>query len=341
MMLLIICHHYVVNSGLLTILKLDPFSYNSIAYYLFGAWGKTAINGFVIITGYYMCDRQISLKKFLLLIAQVYFYNFIISSLFYITGYHNYSIRELFSLLFPIHGINTNFTDCYLIFFLLIPFLNRLIRTLDKRKHFFLACILLFAYSIVAFPHFGYSVSFNYVSWFCVLYIISSYTRFYPLRYDNKLPFWTILTVIMGFVGICSIFYSIYRGDYLPYGYISESNQILSFLIAFSSFMMFKNLRIAYSPVVNVVASTTFGILLIHANSDVMRTWLWKDMIDCVDRYYMSNSLLFAFAAVIAVFCICAIIDLCRRFIFETFLDDRIEKFVKFVNKCPLWQKKV
>ena len=66
-MLFIIAHHYVVHSGLrgLESIRLDPMSFHSQFILLFGAWGKIGINCFVLITGYFMCTRSISLRKFL------------------------------------------------------------------------------------------------------------------------------------------------------------------------------------------------------------------------------------------------------------------------------------
>ena len=49
-MLLIVAHHYVVNSGLTAAngpIQADPLSGRSIFLLLFGAWGKTGINCFV------------------------------------------------------------------------------------------------------------------------------------------------------------------------------------------------------------------------------------------------------------------------------------------------------
>ena len=48
-MLLIVAHHYVVNSGLLSPqgpICLDPTAPKSLFLLLFGAWGKTGINCF-------------------------------------------------------------------------------------------------------------------------------------------------------------------------------------------------------------------------------------------------------------------------------------------------------
>ena len=64
-MLLIVAHHYVVNSGLMSVMKEEPLHIQSIFLYLFGMWGKTGINCFVMITGYFMCKSHISLRKFM------------------------------------------------------------------------------------------------------------------------------------------------------------------------------------------------------------------------------------------------------------------------------------
>ncbi len=63
-MLFIVAHHYVVNSGMMAEMSANPFAANSLFFYLFGAWGKTAINCFVMITGYFMCKSHITVKKF-------------------------------------------------------------------------------------------------------------------------------------------------------------------------------------------------------------------------------------------------------------------------------------
>lgn len=76
-MLLIIAHHYVVNSGLMEVIRgvgdNSGITAKSIFYLLFGAWGKTGINCFVLITGYFMCKSQITKKKFIKLLIQIYF----------------------------------------------------------------------------------------------------------------------------------------------------------------------------------------------------------------------------------------------------------------------------
>ena len=49
-MLLIVAHHYVVNSGLIDVMEENPLSSKSLYLYMIGMWGKTGINCFVLIT---------------------------------------------------------------------------------------------------------------------------------------------------------------------------------------------------------------------------------------------------------------------------------------------------
>lgn len=86
-MLFIVAHHYVVNSGMMTHMVKDLLAPNSLFFFIFGAWGKTGINCFVLITGYFMCKSHITLRKFLKLIFQIEFYNIVIFCIFVLTGY--------------------------------------------------------------------------------------------------------------------------------------------------------------------------------------------------------------------------------------------------------------
>ena len=73
-MLSIVAHHYVVNSGMFDMVHANMTSANSLFFYIFGAWGKVGINCFVLITGYFMCTSSITLRKFLKLYLEVVFY---------------------------------------------------------------------------------------------------------------------------------------------------------------------------------------------------------------------------------------------------------------------------
>ena len=119
-MLLIVAHHYVINSGMYGKLYENPLSVKSMALLLFGAWGKMGINCFVLITGYFMCKSQITLKKYVKLLGEVLFYRVVIYSVFVLTGYETFSLYDFVEAFIPITSIGTGFVSAYLVFYLFI-----------------------------------------------------------------------------------------------------------------------------------------------------------------------------------------------------------------------------
>jgi hypothetical protein len=97
-MLLIIAHHFVVNSGLTSVdgvMMTNPTNVKTLFLWMFGMWGKTGINCFVLITGYFMCKSNISSKKFIKLLLEIEFYRILIYAIFACTGYEAFSIKGL------------------------------------------------------------------------------------------------------------------------------------------------------------------------------------------------------------------------------------------------------
>lgn len=78
-MLAIIAHHYVVSSGVSVHIDLDNSLAKSAFILVWGMWGKTAINAFVLITEYFMCAKRLSWKKPLKLWLEIKFYRVVIA----------------------------------------------------------------------------------------------------------------------------------------------------------------------------------------------------------------------------------------------------------------------
>ena len=316
-MLLIIAHHYVVHSGLIECIEQNPLSKDSIFYLLFGAWGKTGINCFVLITGYFMCKSNITLHKFLKLFLWVMTYSVLIAGVFTICGYNPEGLVKMWISVVPLRNITDGFTSCFIVFYLCIPFLNILINNLSKNNHILLIALLLFIYTIHgSIPKM--SVYMNYVSWFSVLYLISAYLRIYPLKKDGNVTFWGWMTALSWGVSIFSIFSIQYLQTRLlghtnvghSYFFVSDSNSVLALTNGITSFMWFKNLKIKNSKIINTIAASAFGVLLIHANSATMRQWLWNDTINCVGHY--NDTWIYPITCVFFIYTVCTIIDFIR-----------------------------
>ena len=110
-MLCIIAHHYVVNSGITEkITQSNVLQWNSVFALIFGWGGKTGINVFVLITGYFMCKSKISLKKFLGIFFEIEFYEIVFYVFFISVGYESFSLKVFIrTICFPIYDIGYGF----------------------------------------------------------------------------------------------------------------------------------------------------------------------------------------------------------------------------------------
>lgn len=340
-MILIVAHHYVANSGLYEILKENVGSISSSLMLLFGAWGKTGINCFVLITGYFMCRSKFSWEKLIKLYSQIVFYAIIIYSIFYFIGYETFSIKNIFFKFFPIRSITTGFTSCFLLFYLFIPFINIFLTHLSKRMHFFLVALLLGIYTILPSLS-GMRISFNYVEWFITIYILSSYIRFYGEDWKISNNQWGLIALIcfaiscFSILGMEFLFSKGYIKNYNPYFFVDDCNKIMALSLSISSFMWFKNLKIKYSPIINLIGASTFGVLLIHANSETMRIWLWREMVDCSGHFGpIMDTVLYAVGSVLIIFIICSFIEILRI----KYVEPIYIKWLVSINKTKLKQE--
>lgn len=118
---------------------------------------------------------------------------------------------RLLKLLLPVWGFNSNFVSCFIAFGLTIPFWNILIKNLTEKQHLLLILLQFVIYSLfVQIPDFN--VTFNYVSWFGVIYTIASYIRRYPHNVFSNNKVWGIVLIISIVVSMLSVVIIMYTG---------------------------------------------------------------------------------------------------------------------------------
>lgn len=317
MMLLIVAHHSIVNSGVFELMKEDPLSLNSTFAYLFGMWGKTGINCFVMITGYFMCKSCITLRKWFKLLLEIVFYNVLISSVFWLTSYTPFTWKCLYATLMPVHDMTGGFTSAFVAFYLCIPFLNKLIHALSQKEHLLLIGLSLTIYILPLFLPLV-KIKLVYVTWFCIIFFISSYIRLYPtmIPHNNSAKYWRNLTLCLiafAFTSSVAFVHLLPQHDVsCAFTLVSDSNALFAVAIAISSFMWFKNIQIKHCRFINTIAASCFGVLCIHANNDTMRQWLWSDTIDVRWLFGTCNFVWKIILAVLAIYVVCTIVDYLR-----------------------------
>lgn len=323
-MIAIVAHHYVVNSDVMELFNYSNVNGNMIFLQLWSAWGKMAINCFVLISGYFMCTSRLTLKRYMKVYLTAKGYMIIIFCILAVVGIQAVSFRSIHKLIFGyLLRADVGFTGSFLVFYLFIPFYNLLLEKLDKIKHGSLVLMLLVFYSVVP-TFFSNEAMTDPIIWYMTLYFVAAYIRLYPADWmkNNRICGSLLLTSLIA--TIVSILVDDFEGEeYYGYYLVGEANMVLAFLVGLFSFLFFNNLKVGYNKFVNSVAATTFGVLCIHANSDAMRMLIWKDILDVSSEYDDSLIGLMGHAglSVVGVFVICSLIDMIRiRFIEQPIL---------------------
>ena len=319
----VIAHHYVVNSGVM-----DSFNYHQISpqmVYLqfFGAFGKIAINAFVLITGYFMCTGTFSWKKWLKLYVQIKFYRIAFYLLFLLTGHSTFDYHVLLETLFStVFLFGTDYAETYLGLYLLVPWMNKLVDALTRKEHLRLLGILLTIFTLFSSFSIFLSVkhasndTWNYLGWMVTLYLIGAYLRRYPLpRILVGRNAWLLFAgnCILIFLSILCVDFIGIRVDFgAQYWFVNDANKLLALTTAVSLFCWFLQMEMPHIPAVNRIASTAFGVYLIHTVHPTMRQWLWTDALAVREVYDSGSPVLHSIVSVLAIFCICTLIEAVR-----------------------------
>lgn len=340
-MFFIVAHHYVVNSGVLELYQIDQPSGNMVFCQLWSLWGKTAINAFVMISGYFMCTSRLTVRRYCKVFCEWMFYSIVCYAILLLFGFEVLSLKRLMHLFFEIFiRVDKGFTASFMWFYLGIPFYNALINTLNKR-YLLMLNVLLLSLFVVPYSVFKNSDVFHHVFWYMEIYFLGAFVRLHPFRWMSSARVcwsWFVSLVLLAccsvivrdFVHISAIRFVV--APFVP----GQSCQMMCLLVGTFAFLSFKNLRVSYHPLINHIASTTFGVLCIHTASNAMRAFLWNDVCQVTAFYQGPLVQLVAHAIIcsVGIFVTCSIIDTFRiRYLEASYLNLAERVVNKLLNR--------
>ena len=109
------------------------------------------------------------------------------------------------------------------------------------------------------------------------------------------------------------------------YFMVVNENKFLAVTTSFCFFMIFKNIKMKQNRFINGIVASTFGVFLIHTNSDAMRIFLWGDLLKNTEFYDSPFLVVHAVCSIALVYITCVCIDQLRLRFFFFFLFQKIE----------------
>lgn len=285
-MFMVIVLHYLWKGGLLTAVT-EPFSAISYAAWLTEAFAIVAVNVYVLITGYFMCQSSFKLSRLVEIICQVMWYALLIPlllSLLGIADIKGFDTYDILRFVFPIHMEHYWFVTSYVVLMLLVPFLNAGIKAVDQ-KQLAVSTLLLTAYQTLpksVLPvHFTNDDAGYGVLWFVCLYLIAAYIRLYGIPFFSSVK----KSLLCYVIGVFCIFASLLVmrevyfkldafGDRLNFAY--DYNHIFCLSASVSLFYACKLWNIkegAFGRLAGKLAPYTFGVYLLHEHLLVRYEW--------------------------------------------------------------------
>ena len=294
--------------------------------YLLCAGGKVGVNGFVLLSGYFMSAsaRGWQPRRLLKLYLQIFAYSaggLLLLFALGLTGPPD--AGQIVKFFLPVSQNHYWFATAYFFLMLLAPFLNKLIQGLTRAEYrrMLLVCTVVFAL-VPTVLLVQYPIS-NLVLFF-YLYLLAGYLRLHPEPlFERK---WLALAVAAGsylfMVGYVALYARLLPAlpwlRFFPKVQHTPGNSIPALLCTLGLFLFFKNLKCKPSRVINTIASATFGVYLLHEHSARVRELLWQGWFDT--RPYIDRPIEFALriaGSVLAIFAAGIGIDLIRQYVLE------------------------
>lgn len=285
-----------------------------------------AVNTFILITGYFTYERKkIKINKVFNLFIILIFYNvciYIIALLTNITAFNLESLKEFVK---TCTSGGAWFVINYIILYLLIPYINIIIKNISKKQFLTLIIISILFFSL--WPTFISSTTVRDGGYgiinFIMLYLIGAYIAKYN-KNTRKAYIYFLVYIMMAIITYL-ISINIIKIHIFAFSY----NSIFNIIGSVSLFLVFSKIKMS-SNIINKIAKHIFGIYIIHVNSFIA-VHIWKTLLNS-DKYYASKWFIINWiVSILITFITCLIIDIVREKIFKNTLD-KITKNSKIYN---------
>lgn len=318
---IIILHHYCVHGQQ----WYETTCINSVITQTLGYFGKIGVALFVLITGYFNCEKNFNLKRLVLLIAETVFYSQLIYwSLYFISpaSVENFKLSYVY---FPIFHGTYWFISYYFILYLFSPVLNAAIKNFSHKKLSVFLMVAIFLYSLNPLYIDYDNPTFSMTIIFVILYFLGAYVKKYDV-WDIKIDVVALSSLII----IAAVYAVSGATTAVNQYFYAEINEFFIIGICFFMLSVCKKIKPFYNGALNLVAKTAFGVYLIHDNI-LFRDFLWVKLLKCPEYAIKSTGtlILHLFLSCVIVFTVCCAVDLVRIYLLEKPLD----KLLTFISE--------
>lgn len=327
-MMMVVVLHYLGKSSLLADLTKENMGSVGVAAWVLESFCIVAVNLYMLISGYFLCESSFKLSRLLKLLLQVFTYSVVIGLVAAALGLvpaEELTIYYYVQILFPVSMGHYWFLTAYVFLYLLLPFLAMAVKRMTKGQMKLALGLLLFVFCVLKsilpvrldMDEKGYDCL-----WYICVFMVAAYIRKFGVPFLQKKGRGIILyllNVVLIFAGVFVL-----RFVYLRTGSLGlllsvcmEYNHVLVLLASVGLFAAFLRVRVndKISGVICEIAPYTLGVYLLHENLGVR--YAWQKWLGAEQVSNVGMLLLFTLLAVLVVFAVGIFVEYLRTMLMK------------------------
>lgn len=336
---------HATNFGIQNI-KIEIGSINYFIVWIIRIFSMVAVNCFVLISGYFLCQKKENkeniLKKIIRLWVQTEMYSIGLYLLLCFIPQNGvrFSIKTCIKQSFPILTYEYWFIVMYILLLLISPLLNIIINNIKQEEYKTLIKLALFVFSIIPSinvfgDEFGTNSGYSLI-WFVVLYFIGAYLKIYGLKKRKYLKWYCsiciglfIIKYICDMVGLKKSFVKAIPNLLIKY------NSIFIIIASICLFcgMVGSTIKVGdkIEKQIIILSQASLGVYLLHENRE-FRMLLWNRIVNL--KRFSEMPILFGgyiIVSAVVIFFIGIVCEMSRKSLMDL-LKKRVKKNLSTVK---------
>lgn len=285
-MMMVVVLHFLGKGNILGDVSMADMSIVGMAAWVLEALCIVAVNVYMLISGYFLCQSKFKLNRLLTLYLQIWMYSAGVGAVAVWAGIvpaDEINVHYFLSLLFPVTMGHYWFMTAYVFMYLLLPLVGKAIENLSKKQLKLALTLLLVAYCLVktVLPFRLEEDGKGYdVLWYLCVFLIAAYIRRFDVGILKKRWACVLLYVTGSALALVELF--VFRYIYLRTGSLGlilkisfEYNHLFVLMASVGLFGLFLHLKGegVLGSLAAKVGPYVLGVYLLHENIGVRYAW--------------------------------------------------------------------
>lgn len=290
--------------------NLEPGGFQFCFFYLIEAFCVVAVNLYVLISGYFLSVSKFRIKKLLLIVALTFIFSICIYLALALTKQVEFGMIDLIKSLFPIITGKYWFITCYVLLYLLSPFINILVKNLTQKHFIVFLVVLVIVFSVIPTiflfqDAFGTERGYSLL-WFVCLYLIGAYLHRYPINLKKGwLYYLGISLLVFASTFVFRFFEELILGKVISFTILYKYNSFTILASSIFLFLSFANMNLRegiFAKTICFISSSSLCVYLLHDEPN-MRYWLWSFI--NLPKYIDNGAIIYMVSLVVIIIFVC------------------------------------